>query len=107
MKKNFWFLLLIFSCLAGQLSAQIVTHQPYQRYGGSLEYQIQLPSNYPPLQTGMPYDIMLGYVYFDSLTRAFTYDSLMSIIPLLNYSDTLKYAMKYLYKLDDYDLDLP
>jgi len=79
-------------------------NQPvYKHYGGTLEYKIDHPSNYPPLRTDMPYDVMLGYVYFDSLSRTYGYDSLLSIVRNLTYSDTLKYAMKFLYRLNDYD----
>ncbi len=58
----------------------------------------------PPLSTGMPYDIMYSYIYLDSLLRFTTnsqQDQLMSTWSSLN--DTLKNAIKYLYKIVDYD----
>jgi len=51
----------------------------------------------------MPLDILLSYLYFDSIAKTFERESADSIVNTMCYSDTLRNAMKYLYKLDDYD----
>ncbi len=58
----------------------------------------------PPISTDMPYNILMGYIYADSLMRCTTpnqTDSLIKSWTSLN--DTLKYAIKYLYELEDYN----
>ncbi|MFH1050660.1 MAG: hypothetical protein V1779_06990 [bacterium] len=69
-------------------------------------YQVQYPiiRNIPPLSTNMPYDIMIGYIYFDSLMKypdVRQVDSLIFTWQTMN--DTLSYALKYLYMLIDYN----
>ena len=69
-------------------------------------YQIKYPiiRSIPPLSTGMPFDVLIGYVYLDSLmrfSRPRQTDSLIKSWNSLN--DTLKNAIKYLYKLEDYN----
>jgi len=61
-------------------------------------------SNIPPITTSMPYEILQGYIYIDSLMRYTTpnmTDSLIDSWTTMN--DTLKYTMKYLYELEDYN----
>lgn len=59
--------------------------------------------NFPPINTGMPIDILLGYIYLDSLLKSSTNHTLDSMLNTMNSSnDTLKYALKYLYRLVDY-----
>ncbi|MFC2131430.1 hypothetical protein ACFLSQ_08345 [Bacteroidota bacterium] len=58
----------------------------------------------PPLSVNMPYDVLIGYVYLDSLLRfgdKKAYDSLYQSWNSLN--DTLTGALKYLYIINDYD----
>lgn len=69
-------------------------------------FQIQYPviKTKPPLNTGMPYDILLSYIYLDSLLRfstSFEQDSLLDTWSSVN--DTLGGAITYWYKLVDYD----
>jgi len=59
--------------------------------------------NIPPINTGMPFDILLSYIYLDSLLKYSNNHTLDSMLNTINYSnDTLKYALKYLYRLVDY-----
>lgn len=51
----------------------------------------------------MPLDVLLGYIYFDSLARTCTQSDLDSVIGQLNYGDTLRYALRYLYIMQDFD----
>ena len=58
----------------------------------------------PPISVNMPYDVLIGYIGADSLMRFTTStqtDSLIDSWTTLN--DTLKYAMKYLYEMEDYN----
>src|SRR5947209_2058575 len=61
--------------------------------------------NYPPLQTEMPLDVALGYIGMDSLVRSTNVVSGQWDTLLANTydSDTLRFALKYLYKMGDWD----
>ena len=74
------------------------------------QFQVQYPklTEVPPLSTGMPLDILLSYIYVDSLMRTTDRNTLYS--QQLNYwrfqhikSDTLVSAVKCFYNLIDYD----
>jgi len=76
-----------------------------QDFHGIVKLAIPFPQVYPPINTGMPYNVMLGYIYYDSLVRYFNVhnnlrtDSLaMTIGP-----DTIRKALKYAYEMIDYD----
>ncbi|HRP03242.1 MAG TPA: hypothetical protein PLE30_11400 [Candidatus Kapabacteria bacterium] len=69
-------------------------------------YQEKIPiiRSIPPLSTDMPIDILLGYIGLDSLSRFATsrnIDSTLKSWRSLN--DTLKWALTYLYRLNDYN----
>ena len=62
-------------------------------------YAHQLPVLYP----SMPYDIFVGYVYADSIMRAYTNFVLEDSINAIDLdSDTMSYLLKYMYRLGDY-----
>ncbi len=74
------------------------------------QFEVQYPklNAVPPLSTGMDYETLLSYIYLDSLMRNTNRDMLY-----MNYltrwtntktkNDTIVQAVKYLYKLVDYD----
>jgi hypothetical protein len=74
------------------------------------QFEIQYPKlqAIPPLSTGMDYETLLAYIFLDSLMRSTNRDFLY-----MNYitrwtkekakNDTIVQAVKYLYKLVDYD----
>lgn len=60
--------------------------------------------NLPPLNTGMPYDILLSYIYLDSLlknTNKHQTDSVIKSWTSMN--GNLANTLKYLYKIVDYN----
>ena len=61
----------------------------------------------PPVNSGMPWDILAAYVYMDSLARfdntRLTERTLDGWRAMRTMNDTLRYMAKYLYKLVDYD----
>ncbi len=66
------------------------------------------PKNFytPALRSDMPHDIMIGYIIADSILRSVPgYVSAENLIniSLGVQSDTLNYALKYMYRLADYD----
>jgi hypothetical protein len=73
------------------------------------QFQIAYPvlQDIPPLSTGMDYEILLAYIYLDSIMRSYTKNDIGQIYHNWNlqntYNDTLSRAVKYLYKLKDYD----
>jgi hypothetical protein len=114
--KTVLFVLFLF-CLNINLFAQnetgtrILDKERFQRRHIWLDsstyfYQTQFPiiRTIPPLNTGMPTDVIIGYIALDSLLRfasETSVDSLLNEWTTLN--DTLKWSVKYLYKLNDYN----
>jgi hypothetical protein len=64
--------------------------------------QVAQLTSFPPLNTGMPFDVLIGYIYLDSLRRQ-SPRSVDSFVSRLTNSDTLRNALKYLYEMDDYN----
>jgi hypothetical protein len=95
--------LLLFIILVnpGSATGQFHSHVP----DIGLKYPIPFPRNYPPINKSMPLDVLLGYIYSDSIARNLDVPSgqVDSVIFRLCYSDTLKYALKYLYEMIDFD----
>lgn len=58
----------------------------------------------PPINTSMPYDILLSYIYLDSASRHIDRGEFRKYIDTLSHmNDTLANTMKYYYKLVDYN----
>jgi hypothetical protein len=58
----------------------------------------------PPYSTDMPYEILLSYIYLDSLLRNTDEDEQDSVMREDDdYNDTLKGSAKYLYMINDYN----
>ena len=58
------------------------------------------------LTPSMPFDIIMSYIYADSIAKSTPthLDSVKKNVWSIGaYSDTMKYALKYLYKITDYD----
>jgi hypothetical protein len=69
-------------------------------------YQVNYPiiQSIPPISTGMPSNILLSYIYLDSLLRFTSIhltDSIIKNFTTLN--DTIKGSAKILYELSDYN----
>lgn len=71
----------------------------------TISYFFSLPhlQNYPPINSGMPYETIIGYIVSDSVCKTFRADTLNSFIQKLTFNDTLKYFMKYYYWMVDYN----
>jgi hypothetical protein len=78
-------------------------------YPSEYQFETNVPLlNYiPPITTDMPYEIMMSYVFLDSLMR--NYPPALDTIIVRRWfeekskNDTVKAVIKYLYKLQDYD----
>ncbi len=70
---------------------------------GLLQYQFPLLSEYPPLSLGMSYDVLVAYIFADSMGRSVPGDSIIPLEYTMRYSDTLQQAAKYEYEADDYN----
>lgn len=69
-------------------------------------YQEQYPiiRSLPPLSTGMPFDILLSYIYLDSCARFDTGETVLrKLFHWSTMNDTLKGMLTYYYKLTDYN----
>jgi len=76
---------------------------PPQPFGGPLFDAFPLLTQYPPLSTGMPYDVLLGYIGGDSIVRHASENLVRTTTKSLTYADTAKYAAKFIYEMTDYD----
>jgi hypothetical protein len=76
---------------------------PPVKFGGPLFYAFPLLTQYPPLNTGMPFNVLIGYIGGDSIVRNAPESLIRDVTKNLTYADTAKYAAKYMYELDDYD----
>ncbi len=94
-------LILILNGVSGVSEAQVVPSQVNSTIG--LQISVPVIESFPPLSMGMPLDVLLGYIYYDSLSRTMPRLSIDSFARGLTNSDTLAYAIKYLYEMDDYD----
>ncbi len=93
-------LMLLLAILPNLAQAQ---PQPPGEFGGPLFFAFPLLTSYPPFQTDMPLNVLIGYVGFDSLARHADKDAVNKTLRNLTYSDTAKYAAKYLYEIVDYN----
>jgi len=68
-----------------------------------LYFLMPYPHQLPILHPSMPYEIMLGYIYIDSIFRAYGSFSIEDSIKAIGIdSDTMAYLMKYMYRVADY-----
>jgi len=69
----------------------------YYLYPYASAYQL------PVLHPSMPYDILIGYLYTDSMLKAYNRNVIENTIKSTSYnSDTMSYLMKYMYRMADY-----
>jgi hypothetical protein len=73
-------------------------------FHGAVKLAIPFPTSYPPITLGMPPDVLTGYLVFDSLMNINLHQNQIdSIVNSIYDSDTLRYALKYAYEMEDYD----
>ncbi len=99
--KNLTLLILLsfFSIISGY--SQNPTCMP--EYLG-LSYSEQIITNNPPLSMYMPFDILIAYIALDSVSRHVEYNDFEKFLNnQTSINDTLRYIMKYLYKVVDYN----
>jgi hypothetical protein len=85
------------------MRAQVIPTPPCWSHHSTLVFPLQHATSSLPLNTGMPLDVMVGYIAYDSLARSLSAPGINNIYNNLIYSDTLRYAMKYCYKMLDYN----
>lgn len=101
--------LLLFVGLPGSLlsqneSASLDVYNPSGHYyKGPLRYEIPLLHAWPTLTSDMPPDVRAGYVLADSIARVVSSREISDRLATATSNDTLLYAAKYLYIMDDYD----
>lgn len=57
----------------------------------------------PPITLSMPYDVIIGYLALDTIRKGLSYKEFDNFLARQTYNDTMKYIMKYFYKMQDYD----
>lgn len=92
---------------SGRRSINKERFQPRNWYDNTTAmYQLQYPilRSLPPLSSSMPYDILLSYIYLDSMARFDTARFAAQYIDRWQaMSDTLKGMLTYYYKVVDYN----
>ncbi len=95
----------ILLCATDQIKAQRPIDPPTHMECN--EYATTPIDHCPPLNTGMSWDCMLGYIYFDSLCRAnLTWGQLDSLAKAINSMDTLRPFLRFQYAMNEYDASL-
>jgi hypothetical protein len=80
------------------------THSWYDSTTAMFQHQFPIIRSIPPLNTSMPLDVLISYIYLDSLLRSPASDSILNVIESQStLNDTLKYAAKFLFTLNDYN----
>jgi len=111
--KPILLLIIIFFSFLGLYSQNETGIRPSNSYFGAhglnqkkLTYQQIFPiiRNIPPVDTIMPIEVKNAYLVVDSLAKLLTTQTAITFIKNLQPdSDTMKYIMKYLYLLQEYD----
>ena len=111
--KTILILIIIFSSFLGLYSQNETGIRPSNSYFGAhglnqkkLTYQQIFPiiRNIPPIDTIMPYEVKNAYLVVDSIAKLLTTQTAITFVHNLSpNSDTLKYLMKYLYILQEYN----
>ena len=70
-------------------------------YGNS--YRMDENLNCPPYNSSMPYDVFIGYLALDSLSKYASYNEYEAFVERQVYNDTLRTMMRYIYKTDEYN----
>ncbi|MBX3044369.1 MAG: hypothetical protein KIT33_14490 [Candidatus Kapabacteria bacterium] len=68
-----------------------------------LNFEIPLNHNCPPYSTDMPFDVLIGYIALDSLTKNVDIDDYYSFMNNQTYNDTIKTMMRYFYKMLEFN----
>jgi hypothetical protein len=79
------------------------SQSPSPYVDGALIQSFPLPTVTPPLTSDMPFDVMIGYIIGDSAARSLSIEQRGRLLFTMTYSDTLRYVLKYLWKMVDYD----
>ncbi|MFP4528154.1 MAG: hypothetical protein ACLFQX_06365 [Candidatus Kapaibacterium sp.] len=66
-------------------------------------FSVDTLQNIPPYSLNMPYDVLLGYIALDSVCNYASRAAYKEFLSRQNYNDTLRYIMRYYYKVVDYD----
>ncbi len=97
------FFILIFIIFFINLNSNLKSQPPCQSSTISYFYSVPLLQNYPPLNSGMPLETIVGYIVADSVSKSLSIDTLHKFIQSLTFNDTLNYLMKYYYWMVDYN----
>lgn len=68
-----------------------------------LNYEIPLNQNTPPYSTDMPFDVLIGYVAMDSLTKNVEIEDYYQFMMKQQYNDTIRTMMRYFYQMIEYN----
>ncbi len=79
---------------------------PFQLNGKNFKayhFKVQRITDTPTLNSGMPLDVMVSYIMFDSLAHSQNFDSVANYIDRIKNTDTLKMICKYFLKVGNYN----
>lgn len=99
--KNLILLLALLLVLAGN---NVYSQSPpcFPEFQGST-YRMSDNLNCPPYTSDMSYDVLIGYLALDSLSRYAPINTYNNFIKRQSYNDTLRTMMRYIYKTVEYN----
>lgn len=104
MKKIFFVIILFITFCFISANTVLKAQQPPCMYDyQGLTYSYPHLDHVPNLTLDMPYDVMLGYIALDSLRRYAQIQDIKTFLDRQTYNDTMKYIMKYYFKMLDYN----
>lgn len=68
-----------------------------------LFYEIPVNPTNPPFSTDMPYDVLIGYIAMDSLSKNVEIEDYYSFLSRQKYNDTIRTMMRYFYQMMEYN----
>jgi hypothetical protein len=68
-----------------------------------VNFEIPLNQNCPPYSTDMPFDVLIGYVALDSLSKNVDIDDYYNFMNNQSYNDTIRTMMRYFYKMVEFN----
>ncbi len=102
MKKNKFYkiLLISFLILTNQAFSQ---HPPCKPEEQNLTVEFPRLTTFPMYSTGMPYDVLIGYIALDTIAYHSNKLDYYNFIERQTFNDTLQKIMRYYYEISDYN----
>lgn len=88
------------------LSMYSFSQPPCQQSSRNYYFTLPVVATYPPINSGMPLDVLVSYIVADSVCKTANINEVRDFFERQdydNFSDSLKFMMKHLYRMVDHD----